>query len=756
MFPYLKTIREFISDCEKINHKFEADAGIGTYKCEELSTSNSCDYNSIRNCDKKCKECAKVPELVAWLVQNVNQANWGREKKYGVRTVEFREIRSWCQSLCVYMHDVLKPFADADKDLVIGLEYYLETRDGFMEDGKNHSRVDVMIGGYGNNQGITEKRLLVIELKQYSEVCWSDDGRKLIYNWGSDNIADESPNYQVKYYCDNIAESLKSSGISIRLFPGVFMHNLYRDKICSSSFNKNLIYNNEGFLEDSRVTYSNEPIRTFIAVNDKSDCYGTFREYINDLFDDGTSGGKALDVFKELKKGYHVLSQDELADMLVCDDLNKYINKLRPDQHFVMFGYDGNNNYWDNYLKNHIDYLYFFKIDKNREYWESRIPKQGIIDVVEGGPGSGKSVLAMLLMRYCLDRRLSVAYVYTGSAQVNKVFGVLTGRLKNKLKGRLSEEEEETVILQNLVNSIDKSKLGEFSKFKGENDNTKFAVYSINDLSEKDAKGFDVYIIDDAHNAKENYVKKNPGKSNRELIEDLQNDGKLVIMFYDYHQIIEGSGEEKSGEAMDRLKEYHSFIGDIIDSGKDRALFEEYNAFHLWSMFRCNKYEGYLTWVESMLDIDVHINDNELNLFDFDAKIIDKDTVRQLAKEVVSNNKILVLSETDNDKELKELLGQNVIIYKGKNGKMPAVNDNGAINVGKATKIRGVETETVLVIIDDQIRYENGNTTGEPTLKNRYRVLLTRGLKECYIYVMDEKLRAHMMKSLEMVLNRRK
>ncbi len=742
MFPYLKPIKEFIRDCEELTHKIVRSGD--SYECVELSESEKkaagrgCILDCSKRIQKLCKECESIPAVVAWLIQSVDQVNWAPGKQNAVHTVNFAEIRAWCMSLCVYMYDVLKPLADENWDLVIGLEYFLENRRGFKEKGKNHTRVDVMIAGYGRENNKLKKTLMVIELKQYSKVIWSKDGCEVTYDYGYQKT-EESPNYQVQYYSENIARSV---GKSIRIIPCVFMHNLDGAGFSSESPKKYFVRDEHGIIKDTRVKFMDEPVLIFSANDkNKTDPYDMFRDHIRNQFDHSCTK-RALDVCKELKKHNKVLSQEELADMLINEDLDKYIDLLRPDQYFAMFGFYPGNLYWDNYLKNHIDYLYFFRNEKNLEYWMSETPKRGIIDVIEGGPGSGKTVLAMLLLRYCLDRRLKVAYVYTGKPQINKLFGILRDKLKSKLYGMLSEEQEKIEIFQELVESLPKSKLEEFRRFKSDpRRRTEFAIISLYDLEQEDNRDYDVYILDDIHNVYEDKGVNRLLDNRVRSIKDLQNRGKLVFIFYDRHQLLDTVPGDRNAN--------FAFIEDLIENNPEKELLRENNAFHLWSMFRCNKNEGYLTWIEYVLGIDQHISADNLNIFDFDVELLDEGAVREAAKKIAVDEGFLVLTESKLESFITDLLGQPAKEYKGTRGEMTSTDENGVINYAGVYQIRGIETDKVLVIIDESIKYKNGSVTGSAVMKNRYRVLLTRGLKKCYIYAADEGLRRYMAESLE-------
>ncbi len=743
LFPYLKTIKEFIKDCETITHRIVKNGD--SYECVELNEAEkkAANRNCILDCSKKtqksCRECENIPAVCAWLIQSVDQVNWAPGKQNAVHTVNFSEIRAWCMSLCVYMYDVLKPLADENWELLIGLEYFLENRRGIKANGKNHTRVDVMIAGYGRENNKLKKTMMVIELKQYSDVIWSKDGIKITYDYNGYQKTEESPNYQVKYYSDNIARSV---GRSIRIVPCVFMHNLYGTGYNSDSPKKYFVRDEHGIIKDTRVTFMDDPILIFSANDkNKTDPYDMFRDHIRKQFDHSCTK-KSLDVCKELKNHNKVLSQEELADMLISEELDDYIDLLRPDQHFAMFGFYPNNLYWDNYLKNHIDYLFFFKNEKNLEYWMSQTPKRGIIDVIEGGPGSGKTVLAMLLLRYCLDRRLKVAYVYTGKPQINKLFGILRDKLKSKLDGMLSEEQEKIEIFKELIDSLPKSKLDEFKRFKSDpKRRTEFAIISLYDLEQEDNRDYDVYILDDIHNVYEDRGVNRLLDNRVQSIKDLQENGKLVVIFYDRHQLLD--------TAPDGRNTNFKFIEDIIENDHEKELLREENAFHLWSMFRCNKNEGYLTWIEHVLGIDPGSSSDDLNLFDFDVELLDEEGVKAVAKKIPADDGFLVLTESKIDSLITGLLGHSAKEYKGTRGEMKSTDENGVINYAGVYQIRGVETDKILVIIDPGIKYENGSVTGSAVMKNRYRVLLTRGLKKCYIYAADEGLRRYMAESLE-------
>ena len=701
MFPYLKRISDFLKDCETIEAE-PVRRKTGVYELETLYHSHP--WEKREGCDGNCSKCKEMPAVVTNLIRNVDAANWGCDPEDGIGTVAFSEIRAWCHSLCGALYDVLKPLEHSD--LMVGLEYYLETRKGFGPEKKNHFRVDVMIGGYGLKYGSPEARLLVIEQKQYDRVTWKKGGRELTWALGSVKATTESPCRQVTFYCDNIHTSQKENAdSSIALYPCVYMHNLRMDLACADAYEELDKTQADGLLVDNGTRFQDKPVDIFIHGGDETDPYRTFRNHIRELFNyNGDADVDPLNIFKDLKKIYPRLSPEELGNILVCSDEDleeRFRSLLRPDQFFAMYGYDNNRN-WDNYIKNHIDFVSFLRLPKDREFWGPL--KYGIIDLIEGGPGSGKTVLAMLILRYCLLRGLKVLYVFAGSGPVNRIFEPMLGS-------------------KSLASHLDKGS---------------FKIVGIQDLAKN--TDFDVYLIDDAHIDKETTVKKGDAKSNARIIWNLKEAKKLIFLFYDRHQIIREPGSDDTKE-----KEYHDLLDQLSKEGENRREFRDVNAFRLWSRFRCNRDEGYLTYIETMLGIRSYDPRKELDLFDFDVHFVDASGVKGLVTGNMGDNKLLILSELEDETKLSEILGRDACIYKGKNGTLPSLPAKGKVYVGNALKVRGLEADRVLVILDDRIKFPDGKLIENMDLRKRYRILLTRGLKECHIYVMNKKLREHMI-----------
>ena len=290
--------------------------------------------------------------LISLLYCSVSEAHWDD-------TVDDSELASWRNSLA-YMTLVLKDDGVPD-DLHIGLEYFLER-------GKA-GRVDMMIGGHAADGSM---HIAVIELKQWSnaERSADDPGQILIQlhrkseNDGPDHYYDGDPAVQVMEYCDGIRDTNTSvSSGAIKLHPVVFLHNLSRKK------DKAGIGHDLG--SGVRVFYEGD-IRHF-------------RTYLSGIFSDGRN---AADVFRELKSGIPPIGLNELVSLSeesgwTANGWNPALRKLRPDQRF-----------------------YFYKIRDRIDAGDKKII------IVYGNPGSGKTLLAMLVLGYSkhLGRRAVLLY----------------------------------------------------------------------------------------------------------------------------------------------------------------------------------------------------------------------------------------------------------------------------------------------------------------------------------------------------------
>ena len=333
----------FISDCETISHRLEK-IDDGNYAIEELSPKAyrennytprgqeySVGYTRIRECDNlkccgvqvdcsaeadneqySCRECAlrndisgcqNIPQIVAWLINNVLYADLeaNRNDGKGVKSCSFGQIKAWCSSVCVHMHDVLKTVNN--KNLVVGLEYYVDYR------AENHVRADVVIGGYGSGH---TKKMLVIELKQWTQVEIINDNNRWTWAFNNRSITNENPGTQCVEYTEKMRNAIidNNNEHPIVFIPCVYMHNLEKEHITDSREESTIAYSNDDtIMTDEVITDGDKPVKFFLRGSDLS-------AYIDEVFDEES----AIEVFKEYKKRHKTWSIPEIAAILTGNE----------------------------------------------------------------------------------------------------------------------------------------------------------------------------------------------------------------------------------------------------------------------------------------------------------------------------------------------------------------------------------------------------------------------------------------------------
>ncbi len=415
MFPYLRTVKQFINDCEEIEN------GILHSPSMYSDVVNCIEGSSI---NKKCKanKCTHIPRLVAWLWQYCDLANWGKD-------VSRSELKSWCRSLCVFAHDVLD---NVDENLVVGLECYL---DNFSS---RHCVVcDMIIGGYGKDEsGNKCEKLLIMENKQWSSVEVRKTGKwcvKGIRNH-QDNPAD-----QVRGYKEALAKSINDGiGEEIEIDPCVYLHNLdsidfqcdkkyWNDYKFKKDLSKKGIKCSKTNIGYMIMTYSN--MNMFLKGSEKE-----FAVYIKKYFDHPHQTD-CMEVFRAVKERFKTWKIDELARLLVDEKSieNEYIERLHPDQKALFEG-----------LSKRIE------------------SKDKTVDLVDGAPGSGKTLIALLLMRK-YDSKKNIVFAIRTNTQKNAYLDECIRQIGEKIKSidpvfyKRYEKEIEWVVTNDKVVGLEYS-----------------------------------------------------------------------------------------------------------------------------------------------------------------------------------------------------------------------------------------------------------------------------------------------------------
>lgn len=577
------------------------------------------------------------------------------------------EQKSWENSM-MYMSNILIQ-SEIPDDVNIAIEYQVPN---------TSKRVDFIIAGLNSNE---EESVIIVELKQWSEVeKTTKDG--VVKTFVGHSLRELThPSYQAWTYALLIKEYNETvRNENIQLYPCAYLHN-YTKQVSNdpiiNEFYENYIKEAPSFLRDDTEKLS-EFIKTFIRKGDQNDLlyridHGKIKpsKSLGEQIGSMLNGNKEFYMIEEQKIVY-----EELLELAQTLDDNK---------------------------------------------------KKTVI--IKGGPGTGKSVIAInLLVELINNYQYNTQYVTRNSAPRAVYSALLKGYRKKSF-------------IDNL--------------FKGSG--------SYINASEN---YFDCLIIDEAHRLNEKSgMFSNLGENQ---IKEIIYASKLSIFFIDEAQRVTFKDKGSIEEIRHWAKQNHSLVYEM----------------ELTSQFRCNGSDGYLAWLDNLLDIRKTAN-QILDTKEFDFKVFDdpNDLRDAIFEKNKINNKARLLAgycwnwdkKTRNDtnhhdiqiKEFDFTMSWNL----GSDGMEWLIKEESVNEVGCIHTSQGLELDYIGVIIGDDLRFENGEIKtdvskraktdqsvkgwkkgiknnpietrklADEIIKNTYRTLLTRGMKGCYIYCTNEELK---------------
>ena len=207
------------------------------------------------------------------------------------------------------------------------------------------------------------------------------------------------------------------------------------------------------------------------------------------------------------------------------------------------------------------------------------------------------------------------------------------------------------------------------------------------------------------------------------------------------------------------------------------------------SQFRCNGSNGYLSWLNDVLEIEETANFDGFD-FDYDFRVIDtpeelKDLIFE--KNEINNSARLLagycwnwIKDGKNNPDVHDIqIGDFSMSWNLGNTSTWAIDEDSVNEIGCIHTSQGLEFDYVGVILGNDIRYEDGKIVTDFTqrartdqslrgivglsrenpqealdiadeiIKNTYRTLMTRGMKGCYIYCEDMRLQAYFKEKLD-------
>ncbi len=357
--------------------------------------------------------------------------------------------------------------------------------------------------------------------------------------------------------------------------------------------------------------------------------------------------------------------------------------------------------------------------------------KKKQVVVVQGGPGTGKSVVAINLLAKLTGERLNVRYVSKNAAP-------------------------RAVYESKLAKSFRKSEISNFFSGSGA-------------FTDTPADTFDVLVVDEAHRL--NQFSGLYGNLGENQIKELIQASRCTIFFADDDQIV-------------TLKD----IGHVASL---RALAREAGAevteLQLASQFRCNGSDGYLAWLDDTLQIRPTAN-QVLDVEEFDFRVVDAPTeLHRLIEQrnAESGRARVVAGYCWEWKSKKDPTAYDIEIpehgYRrkwnlSKDGSLWIVAPESVSEVGCIHTCQGLELDYVGVIVGSDLVAEGATVRtiakararsdqslrglgqfdkhaaqekADTIIKNTYRTLFTRGMKGCYVYCVDPALAAHIRSRLK-------
>ena len=572
------------------------------------------------------------------------------------------EYQSWQNSLHFMRSAIDDP--DIPNDVEVAIEYQIP---------RTSKRVDFMIAGA---DAANTNNVVVVELKQWSKAEKVDDIMRhsvRAYTGGANRIVNH-PSYQAYAYATfikNSSEQVQDERIGIK--PCAYLHN------CSPAARTPLdddIYT--PWLEEAPLFDKSQTIQ--------------LRNFIKKFIVSKSSSG---DLLYKIDNG-RIRPSKALQDCLV--------SLMKGNEEFMLLD----------------DQAVVFDLCK-KYMAQCRKDMQKRTIIIQGGPGTGKSVLAVNLLKEFLLKNNNACYCTKNSAP-REAYQKLLAKSNYKAMVNIKQLFRSPFGLCNLTSNF-----------------------------------YDCLIVDETHRL----VKKMYGdwKGENQVKECINASLFTVFLLDEDHQIT-----KKDIGSVEEIKKWATELGSEVIMNEDTVL---------QSQFRCNGSDQYIQLINNILQIGKPM-DIDLKELNFDIRVFDdpnelRDTLRELNK---INNKARMVAGYCYDWNVKHNRGEYDIYlengFKAKwnleNDKIWAINPNSFEEVGCIHTAQGLEFDYIGVLIGNDLRFDKTggkiitdrtkiskddkssgirsakDDVAERLIKNTYKTLLTRGQKGCFIYCEDKAL----------------
>lgn len=569
----------------------------------------------------------------------------------------------------MHMHNVINTPEIPDNS-EIAIEYQIPL---------TSKRIDFIIAGRNDKK---KENIVIIELKQWESAQLSKKSGLVTTRFQHGQMEVAHPSYQAWSYAEtlyNFNETIRERDITVS--PCAFLHNYDSDNVITNPHYEEYISQAPLFLKRDAAK-----LQEFIKKRIK---YGT-KDSIVWMIENG-----------KLKPS------KQLADALS--------SMLKGNREFILLD------------DQKVVYETALEMAKKSQNGNKHVL------IVEGGPGTGKSVVAINLLVRLNNIGIASQYVSKNSAPRSVYTAKLVGNFK-----------------KTYINNL-------------------FTGSGCFIDAPKDTYG--ALIVDEAHRLNEKSgLYSNIGEN--QILEIIKA-AKFSVFFVDDRQKIH--------------------VKDIGSKNYIKEIAENENAVvhitQLSSQFRCNGSDGYLSWLDNALQIRETTN-IRLTQEDYDFRIFS--TPNELFDAIVERNKINNKSRVVAGYCWKWKSKKNIdefdIVFPEYNFKKQwnlnssnspwLIGENSVHQIGCIHTCQGLELDYVGVIIGNDLRYNKKVLTditkrdsndqsikglkqllkyspkratqeADEIIKNTYRTLMTRGMKGCYVYFCDKSLENYFKSLLE-------
>jgi len=598
------------------------------------------------------------------------------ENAFKIKTGSIPADRSVWASEYAQFSGTLRKAQVAD-DIQVAIEYHVSSI------GRN--RIDVLLVG---NDGRSDNGL-IIELKAWDKADVSDVENMVLAPLGGGTFK-QHPCLQARQYKGLIVrfnQDIVEKGV--QLYPSAYLFNLRR-RLPEP-------------LEDARYKDLLTESRLFLA-----DDVVKLRQYFEKLIPK-----KAInDVLFLLDKG-RWRPADELISRVesMLAGNNEFILIDEQDEAFRI-----------------IRHQVFNEVDRTHRH----------VFIVEGGPGTGKSVIAVRL---------------------------LADLLKNKRMGFFVAPNK--AFRDALINSLSRGE----RRFREDGEALFKSSWSFHQSDYRKDERNEILIVDEAHRLKDKAYQYK-GKS---MVEDMVRSSRISIFFIDESQRVSWQDTGSITSIKKAAEKYKAKVHPFLK---------------LSAQFRCSGSSGYLNWLDDVLQIRTTGNFENWGDGQYDFKVFDRaDDLYTALKAKNDNNKARLIAGyswewpkkgRERGTKVKHVKADGLELPWNYDGESWAGSKDGIEQVGCIHTSQGLEFDWMGVLIGEDLIFRDGKVVGDPAkraktdaslkgwkgelnnskedvnkqreimakvnniIKSTYKVLMSRGRKGCYVWCKDVALRDYL------------